>query len=191
MVVLDEIAPDWRQKKVLEFAPYGAVSCRLQSECSAYRGSVYRPDLEPGSEVKGYLNQDLRALTLPDNDYDIVISQDVFEHVFEPQRGFAEIGRILRPGGVHIFTIPYHRAMRTRPRALLDGDRIEHLLEPEYHGDPNSASGALVVTDWGNDLEERVFEASGLQTTLFNPQNGQHGIVGEYLEVFVSGKPPC
>ena len=186
---LIETVPDWKQKTILEFAPHGAVSGMLETSCSGYKGSVFLPDVTLGSEVNGRLNQDLRALTLADESYDIVISQDVFEHVFEPEKAFAELGRILKPGGVHIFTLPFNRHEKTRPRAVLNGEQVQHLLEPEYHGDPVNPSGTLVVTNWGYDICDLVFEASGMQTTYHSPQNEGLGIVGENLEVFVSKKP--
>lgn len=54
--------------------------------------------------------------------YDFVISSDVFEHVPPPaQRAFENARRILKPGGVFIFSVPYK----------LDGDTDEHF--PELH----------------------------------------------------------
>ena len=186
---LIETVPDWKQKTILEFAPHGAVSGMLETGCSDYHGSVFLPDVALGSEVNGRLNQDLRALTLADESYDIVISQDVLEHVFEPEKAFAELGRILKPGGVHIFTVPFNKHDQTRPRAVLNGEQVQHLLEPEYHGDPVNPSGTLVVTNWGHDICDLIFEVSGMQTTYNSPQIEELGIIGGNLEVFVSRRP--
>jgi SAM-dependent methyltransferase len=49
--------------------------------------------------------------------YDFVIASDVFEHVVPPvSRAFANARRILKPGGVFVFSVPYG----------LDGGTIEH-----------------------------------------------------------------
>ncbi len=54
--------------------------------------------------------------------YDFVISSDVFEHVPPPPlRAFENARRILRPGGVLVFSVPY------KP----EGDTVEHF--PELH----------------------------------------------------------
>ena len=46
---------------------------------------------------------DLAHLPLPDGVVDIIISRSVFEHLADPQAVYAELSRVLRPGGVVIF----------------------------------------------------------------------------------------
>jgi ubiquinone/menaquinone biosynthesis C-methylase UbiE len=61
----------------------------------------------PRGQYKGeHRSEDLRALTFPDQSFDLFITSDVFEHVFEPEKGFGDIARVLKPGGMHIFTMP-------------------------------------------------------------------------------------
>jgi predicted SAM-dependent methyltransferase len=52
-----------------------------------------------------------------------VLSSDVLEHMPELYRAHSEIYRVLKPGGRHIFTVPYGEAMiRDQVRAsLVDG----------------------------------------------------------------------
>jgi len=40
------------------------------------------------------------SLPYPDNRFDMVFSDNVLEHLAEPEKVFAEVARILRPGGV-------------------------------------------------------------------------------------------
>lgn len=49
------------------------------------------------------LNRDLVDTGLPDGSVDIVMSRSVMEHVVDPARTYAEMNRILRPGGHFIF----------------------------------------------------------------------------------------
>jgi SAM-dependent methyltransferase len=49
---------------------------------------------------------DVRALPLPDQSVDLVIATDVVEHVDDDQAAVAEIYRVLRPGGIVLFTVP-------------------------------------------------------------------------------------
>jgi SAM-dependent methyltransferase len=49
---------------------------------------------------------DARALPLADRSVDLVIATDVVEHVEDDQRAVSEIYRVLRPGGIVLFTVP-------------------------------------------------------------------------------------
>lgn len=42
-------------------------------------------------------------MTLEDESFDLVISQDVFEHLFNPELAFAEVARTLELGGAHLY----------------------------------------------------------------------------------------
>jgi SAM-dependent methyltransferase len=49
------------------------------------------------------LNRDLVDTGLPDSSIDVVMSRSVMEHIVEPARTYAEMSRILRPGGHFTF----------------------------------------------------------------------------------------
>lgn len=49
---------------------------------------------------------DGRALPLPDASADACVSNYVLEHVEDPAAHFAEVRRVLRPGGVYLFRTP-------------------------------------------------------------------------------------
>jgi SAM-dependent methyltransferase len=85
--------------------------------------------------------------------FDLVITSDVFEHVFEPETAFREIHRVLKPGGLHIFTLPvaWPIPRASVERAVMKNGEIEHLQPPRYHR-AGDGSDSLVVTDWGLDL---------------------------------------
>lgn len=98
--------------------------------------SEFFDDTVPGGYKNGVLNQDLRDLTFPDSSIDLVISEDVLEHVPELKRGLKEVHRVLKNGGVHVFSIPFHFDRRTKELFTSENGKIS-LLEPvEYHGDP-------------------------------------------------------
>ena len=44
-------------------------------------------------------------MTFQNESFDLFITQDVFEHVMEPNKAFKEIERVLKPGGAHVFTV--------------------------------------------------------------------------------------
>lgn len=122
--------------------------------------SQYRPDLPPGALIgPGITNQNLEALTFADASFDIVITSDVMEHVRLDAHAHREIHRVLKPGGVYLFTVPHDRSMpNTLVRVQVDPEDMTkdvHLLEPEYHGDTNSQTGEGVLSYrvYGRDLE--------------------------------------
>jgi SAM-dependent methyltransferase len=127
-------------------------------------------------------------MTFPDEVFDIVITQDVFEHVMNPDKAFLEIARTLKQGGAHIFTVPYYRGKKTVVRAVESSNGTDYLMEPAYHGNPIDEKGSLVVTEWGDDLLDYIDATSGMKTEVFNVHDPYLGLEAEFLDVFVSRK---
>jgi hypothetical protein len=184
--VLDLVKPAWRSADLWEIAPFGAASQRLQQECRGYVGTHYWPDVPPGGERWGYVCQNVEAPTFEPASLDVVVSQDVFEHVLDWSAGMRSVARVLRPGGIHVWTTPRQRTLPcTQLRARLVNGQLEHIAPPEYHGNP-VADGSLVTVDWGMDLETLVCEVSGLDTVSVRLESTAQGMLGSYSEVFVS-----
>lgn len=155
-----------------------------------YSVSEFFPDVPLGSlGPVGVRCEDVSRLSFADASFDAVVSQDVLEHVPDPVRGIAETARVLRPGGAHFFTVPDDP---TRPRSVTrarlgDAGAVEHLLPPEYHGDPVRSEGALVFTDYGADLAELVAAAGLVLVTHEQPMRGRDG--GAPARIFEAVKP--
>ena len=130
-------------------------------------------------------------MSFPDESIDIHISQDVMEHIFNPDAAFREIARTLKPGGMHIFTAPLvNKWKATECRACLDSNgQINYLKPEEYHGNPVGDGRALVTYDWGYDICKHIFDASGLFTHMIKIDDLSKGIRAEYIEVLVTIKP--
>ena len=164
---LERLAPNWRELAVYEPGLAGALSKKLAESCKNLTQSLYLPAIPRGEERNGVRSEDLQALTFASETFDVVLTQDVLEHVLQPELAFREIARVLRPNGLHLFTVPYNSGQETQKRAELRPDGGVRLIQPaEYHGDPLDPGGALVVTDWGTDLPKFVDEASGVTTEL-------------------------
>lgn len=97
--VLNLSYPGWRDLSIFESSPGGMGSEKLQAECVRYVPSHFWPNIELGTVFQGIRCEDLAHLTFPDGSFDLVVTQDVFEHVLQPERAFSEVARILRPGG--------------------------------------------------------------------------------------------
>ena len=185
--VLSMVRPDWRSQRIWEIAPAGPASRKLRGECAAYVGSHYWPNVPPGTDVQGVRCEDLEHPTFDDGSFDIIVSSDVLEHIVDVDAAHAQIARVLAKGGVHVWTAPQYRDLETsRPRVRRSADGLEYLQPAEYHGDPVCDDGALVTFDWGRDLPDRVAEASGMWTSVVRIESRAHGLLGEFLEVFVS-----
>ena len=74
------------------------------------------------------------------------------EHVRRPWQGFSEIYRVLKPGGIYVFTVPFRIDRLTRSRVDATGHDDVFLLEKIYHQDPYKPEDSLVYTDFGTDL---------------------------------------
>jgi SAM-dependent methyltransferase len=199
MEALSRHYPQWRSLSIHECSPgWDIVSQRLARECERYVASQFEPDRQPGSVVEGvrlpcrrYVVEDLENQTFKDGQFDLVITQDVFEHVFRPDLAIREIARTLRPGGATLMTVPI--VMRDKPsrrRARLDGGRIVHVLEPQFHGNPVSAKGSLVTLDWGYDISAYLQHHSGLSFLMLKIEDMSKGIAGDLDEVLIGVKRP-
>ncbi|HCG05121.1 MAG TPA: SAM-dependent methyltransferase [Desulfovibrio sp.] len=188
---LDRFVPNWRALALHEFAPGGASSDYLRTRCRRYSASHYLPDVPFGSfsPAHGCASQDMEALTYADASFDVLVSQDVMEHLMDPAAAWREIARVLKPGGAHVFTVPwYPDEACTRRRAIRQDGQVRHLAPPQYHGNPVDSGGSLVTIDWGIDMPEIIHRLSGMTTVVSLERDRQYGIDGEFLEVFVSRK---
>ncbi|SHI44017.1 Methyltransferase domain-containing protein [Roseomonas rosea] len=138
-----------------------------------YVRSYFWPDRPLGSvDEEGVRCEDLTQLTFPDESFDLVLSSDVMEHVHDIHTAFAEIARVLKPGGVHIFSIPNDWPFpdRSEPRVeLIDGEE-HHLKPPRYHvsGD---GSPCIVTWDYGADIVD-ILAATGCSTQVVRRHSG-------------------
>ena len=192
MYCIEKFFPAWREKAIHESSPvFRGTSLRLKNEGKNYLATQFFPGIERGTMHRGFRNEDLEHLTFDDQSIDLHVSQDVFEHIFDPAQAFREIARTLRPGGAHIFTTPL--VNKTSPtewcaRLRPDGS-IEHLIDPpEYHGNPVSAEGSLVTVHWGFDIVKFIYDACGLFTEMIYIDALELGIRAEYIEVLVTRK---
>ncbi len=106
-----------------------------------YVRTYYSPSQAAGSvRPDGARREDVTDLSFGDGSVDLIVSSDVLEHVPDLQRAFAETARVLKPGGVHLFTVPPRERTRRRPAE-----------DPEYHRDPLDPAGILAHWDIGPD----------------------------------------
>ncbi len=156
---------------ILEMDPNSCLR-RFLSRGRTYIRSYFRPGHKPGTvrEEDGSVMEDITRLTLPDASLDIIVSSDVLEHVPDVAAAFRETFRVLRPGGTHVFTVPYEA--RTVRRAMIENNGIMHIETPEYHSDPLDPRGILAFWHFGPDLDVH-FGHSGLGFALVKGPEGK------------------
>jgi SAM-dependent methyltransferase len=183
--------PNFHELSIHESSPNRAASSRfLKAKCKGYTASQYFADVPRGEYRDGYRSEDLSQLTFDDNSFHLIVTQDVFEHVMAPELAFSEIARVLKPGGAHIFSMPwYPKINQSVRRADIKDGQIIYLSPAVYHGNPvDREKGSLVTFDWGLDFTDIIFKSSGLTTTIYRQRDRHKGIDGEFLEIFISRK---
>lgn len=162
-LILDTFSPDktsindarkeLSKLRIYELSCSGSIHESLKT-LPSYYCSEYLDDVPPGTITpEGIRCEDLRRLSFQDGYFDLIISEDVLEHVDDYEKAFLEIYRVLKPGAYHIFTIPLYGDRKTRKKAFIKNGKIVHLLSPEYHGDPVRGE-ILVFNEFGTDLSD-------------------------------------
>jgi len=192
MAAIRTFRPNWRELTIHESSPgFRGVSPMLRRRAPGYSFSYFDETTPPGTMIPalGARNENIEAMTFSADSFDAFITQDVFEHIFDPESAIREISRVLRPHGILLMTVPLvNREQPSCRRAERQGDQIVHLKEPQYHGDPISPKGALVVTDWGFDICAHLAAASGMRAEIVAIDDLERGIRAEFNEVIVMEK---
>lgn len=192
--VLDKFVSNWKNLKIHELGASGSTHLYMTQNCENYTTSGYFDNYESGQQVSyngKYIQcQDIENMSFENNSIDIIITQDVLEHIFNPEKAFKEIERVLANGGVHVFTVPWYKDQKStiQRSKINDNGMIEFIYPPDYHGDPYNEKGSLVTYMYGQDLVDNIYKSSGMYTTIYLIENHHQGIEAEFLEVFVSKK---
>lgn len=168
--VLKSLNSDFKNLAVYELSSRGPLFNFLKQRAGQLSFSEFFDDIPRGS-FRGHVQcQDVQQLTFANSSFDLCTSTEVFEHVPDDRRGFSEIYRVLCSGGRFIFTVPLTETAVTVERAVVADGVIQHLLEPEYHGDVVRGFGkVLCYRNYGWDILERLREAGFRQARLVPP----------------------
>jgi SAM-dependent methyltransferase len=173
-----------------QITPFFRAALRYLPECIITGSEYLGYDKKSGLVVNGIRHEDALALSFPDAALDLIASNDVLEHVPDPQKALAESARVLAPGGAMLFSIPFYSWEKaTHPRALLENGKVRHLLPEQYHGNPVSGQGSLVFHDFGWDVLEQCRMAGFRDAYALFYHSLPHGYLGDGGQiVFVAEK---
>jgi SAM-dependent methyltransferase len=156
-------------------------------------GSEYLRDGTPPGQINAanVRCEDVTRLSFPRSCLAGICSFDVLEHVPAYRRALSEFARVLRPDGCVILSIPFDaNADQTLVRARSGPDgRIEHLMEPEYHGDPLSPEGALCFYHFGWSLLEDLHTAGFERARVVAYASREKAYLGG-PQLFVTARKP-
>jgi SAM-dependent methyltransferase len=191
--IIQDHFPNYRDLAIHESSPGGrGASIKLHRECPHYSASHYYPETPSGqvNPESGYRSENIECLSFARESFDLFITQDVMEHIFNPERAFKEIARVLKPGGAHVFTVPLvNKTKSSERRASLDANMAAVLHHPaEYHANPADPNGSLVTFHWGYDIAAYILASAEMPTTIFSIDNIDMGIRAEYIDVVLSQK---
>lgn len=150
---------------------------------SEYLGNNY----SSGSMINNVMHQDVMNLSFDTESFDIYVSADVLEHVWDWRKAIKEAYRVLRKGGRMFLSIPFwDKNEYSIERAKWDGEKNVFLKEPVYHGDPLTKEGALVYTDFGWDVLEFIKECGFSDVYIkayYSKKYGYLGTMPHFIEI--------
>ncbi len=169
-----------RNPKILGTEGVTQIARILRYAFPYYLSTEYLPTLEEQHQQYPIEHLDLMDIQLPDSSFDVFFSAHVLEHVPSINRAIHQTARVLRPGGVLVSTYPFRSdRIATETKAIInDKGEIEHLAEPEYHGNPvRVEEGSLVFQLPGWDILEMCREAGLSDAKLLLLASTRHGVI--------------
>ena len=133
-------------------------------------------------------HEDLMDPSFKENELDMVISTEVFEHIPFPYLAHRRVHEILKVGGVHVFTVPFGAVSTDSVHATLDPTgEINYVGEAIMHGDPVRPEGVPVFTIFGMEMINKLCEI-GFDVFAYDLHIPREGILGAGAVVFIARK---
>ncbi|MEM6622049.1 MAG: methyltransferase domain-containing protein [Pseudomonadota bacterium] len=158
--------------KVVHFAAEAWVRTEFDRRGAAYQTADINEKFE--------LRLDLTAMDLPNESYDMLLANHVLEHV-DDEAAFAEIFRVLKPGGQAVITVPMIEGF---DRTYEDPALTTPALRQRHYGDADH------LRWYGRDIRER-FARPGFRMSEFTalePDAARYALQrGE--KIFIGTKP--
>ena len=130
-------------------------------------------------------HQDLCELSFSDQSFDLVLCNELFEHVRDLDQAFSEIHRVLRTDGRLVATCPLAFGQKEsilKVRLNQQTGEPETIGQPEHHGDPvRPENGSLVYRIPGWEILEQLQQAGFKMTAIHHICSWKHGVLGSDL----------
>jgi SAM-dependent methyltransferase len=173
--------------RILDTDAFSSINRTLRG-MTGYVWSQYQSGRPNGSALAdGSINVNLESMPFASDSFDVILTSDVMEHVFNDGLAHREIFRCLAPRGRYIFTVPFdpcivaHRKL-TQPTGQ---GRSHFLLEEHIHGDPHARTGIIAHRIYGRQLLDDM-HALGYRISFLNVERSDIGIFGG--DLFIATK---
>jgi hypothetical protein len=147
-------------------------------------------EFKPGQMLRGLRHEDPTALTFDDESFDMVLSCDILSKVADLDKATRELGRVIRSGGMLIFSIPFSNESVTVRRAKVENDEVIALKEPKfYHNQHTGKQDAVVFYEIGWDFFDLLRKHGFKNVYQLAYYSATFGYLGEgYQSIFVAEK---
>ncbi len=136
--------------KILMYEQNSDVYRRVAREIPTVKGFEY---IGPGQEAgchEGIDCEDICRLSSGDEQYDLLLANDVFEHTADYRKAFEEAYRVLKPGGKLIFTAPFNGN---------SNETVDNTQNQWYRGNPVPGKEPILVQEiFGWDVLDALKE---------------------------------
>ncbi len=173
-LALKKHIPEISNKSVYELSSRGAFVNFLKKQKTQLTLSEYFDNIQTGTCFDGVLCQNVESLTFEDGIFDICTSLEVFEHVENDDKGFAEVYRVLKPKGFFLFTVPINLHTKTVERTQLINGIRKNTLTPEYHSDSlRGYNKVFCYRNYGIDILQRLKSAGFQECNIYQPHKNK------------------
>lgn len=162
----------------------------LKSKTKTLIGSEYFANKKFGrifipKFLKKINNEDLTNLSFKNNQFDLVISLEVLEHIPDYKKALQEIYRVMKNDASFVFSIPFVvSSQQNIVRARVVNGVIEHLLPAEYHGDPVDSEGCLCFYHFGWEIFDDLKQIGFIDSGVYSYHSIDKGYLGEGIILY-------
>lgn len=160
-----------------EMSTYGATHDFLRQNSQKFLSSEFKEGYSSGSCFNGVRIEDATSSSFEDETFDLITSNQVFEHIPNDLAAYEECYRILKLDGVLLFSVPlYDNPVTTKKAEIINGE-IKFYGQPEFHNS-RLEGPASAPTFWHHsryDLPDRVAKCGfEVEKNFVRLGKGQH-----------------
>lgn len=184
--VVDYVGRVPKDKSIFMYEYVTNTFAQLHKKFPNLQGSEYLgEEYTSGQIVDGVMHQDAMKLSFLDESFDYMVSNDVMEHIADYKCALQETLRCLKKGGHFVFSIPIFKDReKTVIRTRMKDNELEYIQPPIYHGNPLSADGSLVFSEFGWDILEELRLAGFSDAYAVVYSSVEKGYFGECPVIF-------
>ena len=162
-----------------------------QKQLVNIQGSEYlRSGFKSGRLYNGFRHEKLHDLSFGDHEFEIIVSLDALQYVFDYRRALAEFYRCLKPGGSILMTVPFDlNQERHLVRSSIDKQGVvKHHETPLYYSNHiHKEQELLCYHHFGWELLDRMREVGFSAVNVHFGWDLHKGILGRDMH-WIMGK---